>query len=208
MYNQRMRRSVRAVGLAGLAAAVLVTAASVRAQQQPPPVPQPFPKAGGSNQQPAQPPQPPPATAQAPSAMPAPPPGQAASTSASASGAEVAAKLGLPVYPAAQFIASYDAGRGQRYYLFGSTAPFNDLVSYYRSVLKQRGTMVFDSPGTYEFDVGKFDEDAMAFPPGVTIKDFQSQISGGYPNPKPGGQPAFFPSIIQIVPAPAPQAKP
>ncbi|MDE3154584.1 MAG: hypothetical protein KGN76_05750, partial [Acidobacteriota bacterium] len=118
--------------------------------------------------------------------------------------ADLAATLGLPIYPTAQFLASYDAGRGQRYYLFGSTAPFNDLVSYYKSVLKQRGTMVFDSPATYEFDVGKFDDGTMAFPPGVTIKDFQSQLSGGYPNPKPGGQPAFFPSVIQIVPAPTP----
>ena len=40
----------------------------------------------------------------------------------------------------------------------------------------------------------------MAFPPGVTIKDFQSDVSQGYPNPKPGGQPARFPTIIQIVP--------
>ena len=40
----------------------------------------------------------------------------------------------------------------------------------------------------------------MAFPPGVTIKDYQSDVSQGYPNPKPGGQPARFPTIIQIVP--------
>ena len=53
-----------------------------------------------------------------------------------------------------------------------------------------------------EFDVGKFDEDRMAFPPGVVIKDFQSDVSQGYPNPKPGGQPARFPTIIQIVPVP------
>ena len=49
-------------------------------------------------------------------------------------------------------------------------------------------------------DVGRFDEDKMAFPPGVVIKDFQSDVSQGYPNPKPGGQPARFPTIIQIVP--------
>jgi len=55
-------------------------------------------------------------------------------------------------------------------------------------------------PATHEFDVGKFNEDTMAFAPGVTIKDFQSDISQGYPNPKPGGQPARFPTIIQIVP--------
>jgi hypothetical protein len=110
------------------------------------------------------------------------------------------AQLGVPIYPGAQFLGSYDAGRGQRYYIFGSTAPFVDLVTYYRSVLKQKGELVFDVPATHEFDVGKFNEDTMAFPPGVTVKDFQSDVSAGYPNPKPNGQPARFPSIIQIVP--------
>ena len=106
----------------------------------------------------------------------------------------------MPIYPGAQFITSYDAGRGQRYYLFGSAASFTDLVGYYRTVLKQKGELVYDVPATHEFDVGKFDEDKMSFAPGVTIKDFQSDVSGGYPNPKPGGQPARFPTIIQIVP--------
>ena len=67
-------------------------------------------------------------------------------------------------------------------------------------MLKQKGELVYDVPATHEFDVGKFNEETMAFPPGVTIKDFQSDISQGYPNPKPGGQPARFPTIIQIVP--------
>jgi len=68
-------------------------------------------------------------------------------------------------------------------------------------MLKQKGELVYEVPATHEFDVGKYDEDRMAFPPGVTIKDYQSDISQGYPNPKPGGQPARFPTIIQIVPA-------
>ena len=97
---------------------------------------------------------------------------------------------------------SYDAGRGQRFYIFGSIAPFADLVTYYRSVLKQKGELVFEVPPTHEFDVGRYNEDAMAFPPGVTIKDFQSDVSEGYPNPKPGAQPARFRSIIQVVPVP------
>jgi len=108
--------------------------------------------------------------------------------------------LGVTIYPTAQFIGSYNAGRGQRYYLFGSGASFVDLVIYYRTTLKQRGELVYEVPATHEFDVGKFNEDTMAFPPGVTIKDFQSDVSQGYPNPKPGGQPARFPTIIQIVP--------
>jgi hypothetical protein len=75
-----------------------------------------------------------------------------------------------------------------------------DLVTYYRNALKQKGELVYEVPATHEFDVGRFDEDRMAFPPGVVIKDFQSDVSQGYPNPKPGGQPARFPSVIQIVP--------
>ena len=110
------------------------------------------------------------------------------------------ATLGVPVYPAAQFITSYNAGRGQRFYIFGSAAAFVDLVNFYRTVLKQKGELVFEVPATHQFDVGKFREETMAFPPGVTIKDYQSELSQGYPNPKPGGQPARFPSIIQIVP--------
>ena len=111
--------------------------------------------------------------------------------------------LGVPIYPGAQFITSYDAGRGQRYYLFGTGASFVELVSYYRTILKQRGDLVYEVPATHQFDVGRFDNDTMAFPPGVTIKDFQSDLSPGFPNPKPGGQPARFPTILQIVPAPA-----
>lgn len=109
----------------------------------------------------------------------------------------------MPVYPGAQFIASYNAGRNQRYYLFGSGASFGELVTYYRTLLKQRGDLVYEVPATHEFDIGRFDNDTMAFPPGVTIKDFQSDVSRGFPNPKPGGEPARFPTIIQIVPVPA-----
>jgi len=111
--------------------------------------------------------------------------------------------LGVPVYPGAQFLASYPAGRGQRFFLFGAAASFVDVVGFYRSVLKQKGELIFDAPATHEFDIGKFREETMAFPPGVTVKDFQSQISKGFPNPRLGAQPSHFPTVIQIVPAPA-----
>jgi hypothetical protein len=106
----------------------------------------------------------------------------------------------VPVYPGAQYLTSYDAGRGQRFFLYGTAASFVEVVTFYRTALKQRGELVFDAPATHEFDVGRFREETMAFPPGVTVKEFQSQISQGYPNPKPGGQPARFPTVIQIVP--------
>ena len=41
-------------------------------------------------------------------------------------------------------------------------------------------------------------------PPSVTVKEFLSQVSQGYPNPRPNTEPARFPTVIQIVPAGAP----
>jgi hypothetical protein len=115
------------------------------------------------------------------------------------------AKLGVPIYPSAEFIGSFDAGRGQRYYLFGTNAPFAQIVEYYKSVLKQRGELVFQEPPIHMFEVGRFREETMAFPPGVTVKDYVWAGSLGYLNPKRGAEPARFRTIIQIVP-PAPGA--
>jgi hypothetical protein len=108
--------------------------------------------------------------------------------------------LGVPVYPGAQYLTSYDAGRGQRYYIFGSSASFVELVAYYRTMLKRNGNLVFDIPATHMFEVGRFREETMAFPPGVTVKDYQNEVTAGFPNPDPTGTPARFPTIIQIVP--------
>src|SRR6478752_131390 len=165
--------------------------AAAMAQQQAPPPPQPFPR---PSVQPARP-------GSQPTVQPAPPPeAPAVTTAPAAEKPPTDQALGIPIYPGAQFISSYDAGRGQRFYIFGSAASFVDLVTFYRTTLKQKGDLIFDAPATHQFDVGRFREETMAFAPGVTIKDFQSQVSQGYPNPKPGGQPARFPTIIQIVP--------
>jgi hypothetical protein len=110
--------------------------------------------------------------------------------------------LGVPVYPTAQFITSYDAGKGQRYYLYGTTSSFAEIVQYYRNTLKQRGDLVFEQPPTHQFDIGRFREETMAFPPSVTVKDYTWGGTGGYLNPRPGAQPLRFPTIIQIVPNP------
>lgn len=156
--------------------------------QQAPPAPPPFPRPPGQAQRPGGP----------PTVQPAPPPG--AGGQAQTNKGPTEAQLGVPIYPGAQFLSSYDAGRNQRFYLFGSTAPFLDLVAFYRTVLKQCGELVFDAPATHQFDVGRFREETMAFPPSITIKDFQSELSQGYPNPQLGGVPARFPTVIQIVP--------
>ena len=160
-------------------------------------VPQPFP---GRQPPPRTVPAPPRTTPQPGSAEPAPrvpaPPAEAVPTEAT---------LGFPIYPNSQFIASYDAGRGQRYYLFGSDLSFAALVKYYQSALKNRGALVFDAPATHVFEIGRFREEAMAFPPGVTVKDYTWNGSAGYMNPK--RTPPRFPTVIQIVPPPAGAAR-
>lgn len=189
------------------AAVLALAAASARAQ---PPVarPQPPPAAPGART-------PAPAPAPAETARPEAPPA-AASPNASApspSGTTPAAaadpdaapapeQLNAPVFPGAAYLGSYDAGRGQRFHLFGSSQSFAEIVLFYRGVLKDKGELVFEEPPTHMFDVGKFREDDVAFPPGVTVKDYAVGGSPGLPNPAPGGTPAFFPTVIQIVPPP------
>jgi hypothetical protein len=108
--------------------------------------------------------------------------------------------VAFPIYPAAQFIASYDAGRGQRYYIYGTTAAFADVVTFYRMQLDERGSLVFKEPPTHMFEVGRFRDESMAFPPGVTVKDWTWGGSQGYLNPTPKAQPSRFPTIVMIVP--------
>ncbi len=112
--------------------------------------------------------------------------------------------LGVPLYPAMEFLGSFDAGSRQRYYLFGINAPFADVVSWYKTALKQRGELVFDEPATHMFDIGKYREETMAFPPSITVKDYTWGGMAGYPNPKPKGEPERFRTVVQIVPIPAP----
>lgn len=169
-----------------LVALLLFAGMSTRAQQPPP---RPFPQPG---QRPATP---------TPPAKPNPTP--SGTLPATQSHTPNEATLGVPIYPTAQFITSYDAGRGQRFYLFGVALPFAEMVAYYRTALKTRGDVLFESPPTHQFEIGRFREETMAFPPSVTIKDYTFGGSAGYPNPNRGAQPDRFPTIIQIVPVPA-----
>ncbi len=191
---------MRQVGLAGaFVLACAMTAAAYAKASAPEQTPQPFPGA----QQPPRPAQQP-APQQPPAQKPAAPkPATTPATPLPATGEPTEATLGLPVYPTAQFIASFDAGRGQRYYLFGTTQSFDAMVAYYRTYLKDRGDRVFEEPPTHMFEVGRFRDETMAFPPGITIKDYTWGGSKGYPNPKRGTEPERFPTVIMVVPAPA-----
>jgi hypothetical protein len=150
--------------------------------------PQPFPKPGAAK--PAAPGAPATQTVQPP-AQPAPGPDNIPTE----------AFLGVPFYPGAEFVGSFDAGKGQRYYLFGTNTGFLEIVNYYKNVLKQKGELIYEEPAIHQFDIGKYKEETMAFPPSVTVKDYTWGGSAGYLNPKRGKQPARFKTIIQIVPA-------
>jgi len=181
-----------------LLTAVIASALAASAGAQ---TPQPFPRPGNAQPArtaPATPPQP---ASPVPATQPQPP----AAVGSADPNAPTAESLGVAIYPTAQFLASYDAGRGQRYYLFGTTASFDELVGYYKVQTKQGGDLVFKDPPTHMFTGGtlaRFREETMAFPPSVTVKDWTSGGTAGYPNPKIGAQPQRFPTVIMIVPAP------
>jgi hypothetical protein len=176
-----MVQKFRGSGVQGFIAGLMLASVALSAQ-----TPQPFPRPGT----PAAPKAPPSAPAPAAPAAPA---GPAVPTEAT---------LGAPIYPSAVYLTSYDAGRGQRFYLFGSTVPYTELVTYYKTVLKQKGDELFEAPPTHQFETGRFRDESMAFAPSVTIKDYTFGGSAGFPNPKKGATPERFPTVIQIVPAP------
>ncbi len=182
-----MRRLLAGFVIAALAGSALAAAAEPQRRQ---PVPRPFPRPGSPS---------PEATAVEPARERPATPAPAQVPSVSDQNAPTEATLGLPIYPSAQFITSYDAGRGQRYYLFGTNSSFEEMVRYYAVILDERGDRVFDGPATHMFEIGRFREDEMAFPPGVTVKDYTWNGSEGYLNPA-GGEPPRFKTIILIVP--------
>ena len=79
--------------------------------------------------------------------------------------------------------------------------PYLEIVTYYRNVLKSKGAALYAEPPIHTFDIGRFREETMAFPPSVTVKDYTWGGMQGYLMPLPGGKSQRFPTVIQIVPA-------
>jgi hypothetical protein len=176
-----------------IAASLLTVALAATVAAQ---TPQPFPKPGAPKPSA---PAAPPATTQQPSKPPAVAPPASAAPDPKAPPTE--ATLGVQIYPGAEFLQSFDAGKGQRFYLFGTNTSFLEIVNYYKTALKQKGELVYDEPAIHQFDIGRYKEETMAFPPSVTVKDYTWGGSAGYLNPKRGKEPVRFKTIIQIVPA-------
>ncbi len=163
-------------------------------------VPQPFP---GSKTAPPASKQPPPAQPPRP-ATPAPAPAQPPAATTPAAPAD-GALTGIPLFPQGQFLDSYDAGQGQRYYLYGTNAAFDTVAAHFRTTLMTGGRQLYRTPAIHQFDLGRFDDERMAFPPSVVIKDYSTAANGGYLFVRDGTEQRFR-TIIQIVPA-APPAR-
>lgn len=109
--------------------------------------------------------------------------------------------LGAPPYPGATFLGSFSAGQGQRYYLFGSSDSYAQVVAFYRQALKSRGSEIYDVPPVWTFDLGRFREDTMAYPPSVVVRDHVWGGRQGYLHAN-GTEAQRYPTVIQIVPPP------
>ncbi|MBP8272885.1 MAG: hypothetical protein KAY59_00555 [Acidobacteria bacterium] len=169
---------------------------------QTPPVPKPFPQPAQSGAQapPAksEPAKPAPGNPAGVPAMPQP-------QTAAPTGTPTAESLGAPLYPTSEFLESFDAGRGQRYFIFGTNAAYTEIVAYYKNVLKNGGRTVFEAPAIQQWELGKFQEQTMAYPPSIVVKDYAWAGSQGYLFVN-GTTEKRFKTVIQIVPA-TPQIK-
>ena len=107
--------------------------------------------------------------------------------------------IAAPLYPAAQFLEVIDAGKGQQFHLYGTDASFGDIVNYYKTTLKNGGRVLFQAPAMHQFDLGRYSEESMSYPPSVVIKDYTWNGAEGYLHVS-GATSKRYKTIIQIVP--------
>lgn len=180
-----------AVAIAVVAGPAFAQSAPPPTQQQPPPtqtpVPKPFP---GAN---------PPAPANKPAAPGTPDPATAPKTSNSQEGSAFDPRLtGVPIYPGAEMLSSFESGN-QRVFLFGSTMPYSDVVSYYKTQLRSGGNEIFKTPAMQQFDLGSFRSETMDYRPSVVVKDYGATETAGYLFVT-GTAEKRYRTVIQIVP--------
>ncbi len=174
------RRSLAVWSMVALLGTTALAQQTPPPQTPPPPVPKPFPGSTTPTTTPGKP------------GEAAPPPERPAPTTQVLAGA--------PIFPAADFLDSFDAGKGQKYFLYGTNAPYLDIINFYRQQLGGGGRELFRAPPMQQFDLGRFDEQTMAYPPSVVVKDYGWNGSAGYLFVA-GTTEKRYKTIIQIVPA-------
>jgi hypothetical protein len=153
--------------------------------QTPPPKPTPFPGSGTT-------------------AKPAPPPTATPTASASVAGESdlglVDPRLaGIAAYPGAEFLAAYDAGTGQKLFVFGTNETYEAVTAFYKTQFKKSGDEVSKQPRIQEFDLGAFNSSTMSQRPGVIVKDYTVPDPDGYLHVS-GTTQKRFKTLIQIIP--------
>ena len=113
------------------------------------------------------------------------------------------ASLGVPVYPGAEFLISYDATRGQRYYLFGTNAGFVEIVTL-QDPCEQKGELVYESPACSSSNrrFGRRRWLSASVTVRITVGDSAGFLNQARPAP------ARFKTIIQCTPPIASSAPP
>ncbi len=164
------------------------------AQTTPPPaqtpVPRPTPFPGAT----------PPPSSSAP--QPAKPADAAARPTVTVSGdlGQVDPKLaGIAAYPGAEMLDTYDAGKNQRLFVFGTNDTYDAVVTFYKTQLKKSGEEVSRTPRIQQIDLANFDANSMAQRPSVIVKDYTWPDTAGYLHVV-GTTEKRFKTLIQIIP--------
>ena len=180
-----MKRRAFAVFVIGAA----VAATALIAQTPPPPTPTPLPKPAPF----------PGAQTPVPSARPA-SPAPASTGAVQDAGATDPRLAGVPMYPGALFLESFDVGSGQRVWVFGTNDLYADVVAFFKAQLKKSGEEVSrKTPAIQQFDLGSFDSGTMAQRPGILVKDFTWPDQAGYVHVV-GTTEQRYKTLIQIIP--------
>ena len=185
---------------------LLACVLTVSTAAQTPPVPRPFPGSGGGmgsgSSTPPTRPAPGPATTSPAEPTPVSSQPLAPAAASPAATAKAGGDIGdVPLYPSAEYLATYEAGMGQRYVLYGSDAGFETVVAYYRQTLKNGGREVYRAPAIQQWDLGRFQEERMVYPPSVVVKDYSAGTPAGYLFVT-GTTQKRYRTVIQIVPPP------
>ena len=191
--------TTRLAAALALVSALLTPAA---AQNAPPPtqtpVPRPTPFPGAKPPAPST--TPPPATTQKePQSSATKPVNVPAQSGLPQDGGAIDPRLaGVPIYTGAELLSSFDAGRGQHIFLFGSNMPYSDVVAFYKTQLRTSGSEIWRAPATHQFDWGQFRSEAMTYRPSVVVKDHTWNNSAGYLHVA-GTTEKRFRTVIQVV---------
>jgi hypothetical protein len=107
---------------------------------------------------------------------------------------------GVPLYPGAEFLQTFDAGLDQTMWSFGTNDSFAAIVAYYKGQFRKSGDEVSKTPAIQQFDLGSFDSRTMAQRPSVIVKDFTWPELSGYLHVS-GTTKKYYKTLIEIIPA-------